>query len=241
MLPTNRFYLFTILGFPVFADISWLLIVVLLVWRLSADIFPAQAPGFSEGAYFAMGVLGALGLFGSILLHEVGHMLEARRRRIPTGAITLHLFGGLAEMYASPRKPSEEATVALAGPAVTVILAVAFFGASLALTTSGVAPAVLAVVDYLWFINLLLLIFNLMPAFPLDGGRVLHSILWAISGKKIWAMRVAATVGLVFACLLIGFGALSLAGMAYGGGIWWILIGFFLFTAANAARKGIPV
>jgi Zn-dependent protease len=144
-------------------------------------------------------------------------------------------------MYASPRKPSEEATVALAGPAVTVILAVAFFGASLALTPTGKADAIVAVLDYLWLINALLLVFNLMPAFPLDGGRVLHSILWAISGKKIWAMRVAATVGLVFACLLIGFGALSLAGMAYGGGIWWILIGFFLFTAANAARKGIPV
>lgn len=237
----GRFYLFRILGFPVYADFSWVLISLLLTWRLSQSTFPWQAPGYSDEVYLVMGVLGALGLFGSILLHEVGHMLEARRRRIPTGDITLHLFGGLAQMYGSPRKPSVEATVALAGPAVTVLLAAAFFVLSLLLTPLGNMGAVVAVLNYLWFINALLLVFNLMPAFPLDGGRVLHAILWAATGKQMWAMRASATVGVVFASLLIALGAASLAGLGIGGGIWWILIGLFLFVAANSARKGHAV
>lgn len=236
----GRFYLFTILGFPVYADPSWVIIVALLIWRLSQLTFPWYAPGFSDGAYLAMGALGAFGLFGSVLLHEVGHMLEARRRNIPTGVITLHLFGGLAEIYAAPRKPSVEATVALAGPAVSLLLAGVFFGAEQAIP-SGKAVALAAVLQYLWFVNALLLVFNLMPAFPLDGGRVLHAILWAATGKHGWSMRVAATVGMGFGVLLIGAGVLSLAGASFGGGLWWILIGFFLCSAANAARKGYPV
>jgi Zn-dependent protease len=238
----GRFYLFTILGFPVYADFSWLIICGLLVWRLSQFTFPWQAPGFSENAYLVMGVLGAVGLFGSILLHEVGHMLEARRRRIPTGDITLHLFGGLAQIYASPRKPGEEATIALAGPAVTVLLAIVFFGCSQLASSTGQSQALIAVFDYLWFINAILLVFNLIPAFPLDGGRVLHSILWAASGKQLWAMRASATVGVVFAAILVGVGAASFANiLPIGGGIWWVLIGIYLFSAANAARKGAMI
>lgn len=239
----GRFYLFTILRFPVYADASWLIIAALLTWILSQSRFPGMAPGYTGTVYLVMGVLGALGLFGSILLHEVGHMLEARRRRIPTGDITLHLFGGLAQIYAAPRKPGVEATVALAGPAVTVLLAVVFFAASLGLQAANVGEALVAIFDYLWFINALLLVFNLIPAYPLDGGRVLHAILWAASGKQLWAMRAAATVGVVFAAILIAEGALSLAGVNtfLGGGLWSILIGFYLFSAANAARRGYAV
>lgn len=243
MLPAGRFYLFTLLGFPVYADISWLLIVALLVYRLSQSTFPFYAPGYADGVYLVMGVLGALGLFGSILLHEVGHMLEARRRKIPTGDITLHLFGGLAQIYAAPRKPGVEATVALAGPAVTLVLAGVFFGVALALQGSTQARAVAAIFDYLWFINAILLAFNLIPAFPLDGGRVLHSILWAASGKQGWSMRAAATVGVGFAALMIAEGALSLFGVDtfLNGGVWSILLGLYLYSAANIARKGYPV
>jgi Zn-dependent protease len=238
----GRFYLFTILGFPVYADFSWLIICAFLVYRLSQSTFPWQAPGFSENAYLVMGVLGAIGLFGSILLHEIGHMLEARRRRIPTGDITLHLFGGLAQIYASPRKPLEQATIALAGPAVTVLLAIVFFGCSQLASRTGQSEAIIAVFNYLWFINAILLVFNLIPAFPLDGGRVLHAILWAASGKQLWAMRASATVGVVFAALLIGLGVLSLTGVfPYGGGLWSVLIGVYLFSAANAARNGAMI
>ena len=238
----GRFYLFTILGFPVYADFSWLIICALLVWRLSQFTFPWQAPGFSETAYLVMGILGAVGLFGSILLHEVGHMLEARRRRIPTGDITLHIFGGLASMYASPRTPGAQATIALAGPAVTLILGVVFFGCEFLAKTTGQSEALIAVLYYLWFINAILLVFNLIPAFPLDGGRVLHAILWAASGKQLWSMRAAATVGVVFAAILVALGAAALAKVIpIGGGIWWVLIGVYLFSAANAARKGAMI
>lgn len=234
----SRFYLFTLLGFPVYAAGSWFIIVLFIVWRLSQGYFPWAAPGYEDTAYLIMGVLGALGLFGSVLLHEVGHMLEARRRHIPTGAITLHLFGGLAEMYAAPRKPSEEATVALAGPLVSLLLALGGYGVSRAMGATNGNPALLAVIDYLWFINAALLVFNMIPAFPLDGGRVLRSILWAISGRMLWATRVSANLGIGFGVLLIGMGVLSFSGFAIGGGLWWILIGAYLLITANAVRRG---
>ncbi|MBX3352552.1 MAG: site-2 protease family protein [Phycisphaeraceae bacterium] len=234
----SRFYLFTILGFPVYADASWFIIVLLIVWRLSAGYFPFAAPGYDDSAYLVMGVLGALGLFGSVLLHEVGHMLEARRRHIPTGAITLHLFGGLAEMYAAPRKPSEEATVALAGPLVSLLLGAGFYGLGYGLEGAGVTPGLTSVVFYLGFINLALLVFNMIPAFPLDGGRVLRSILWAVTGKIQWATRVSANLGMGFGVVLIGMGVLSYMGAGIGGGLWWILIGAYLLMTANAVRRG---
>jgi Zn-dependent protease/CBS domain-containing protein len=246
---TNRIPLFTLFGIKVGLDYSWFLLAILLVWSLSAGYFPWALPGLDTATYLWMGIVGAAGLFGSIIFHEYCHALVARRYDLPISRITLFIFGGVAEMDDEPRTAASEFWMAIAGPIGSFVLAAAMF----VLVAGGLFALdspIAAVVGYLAFINLILAIFNLLPAFPLDGGRILRAAVWWFTGSFQKATRIAAATGSVLAIALIGLGVINIIGGAFVQGIWQMLIGFFVYSAANASRAhaelrgslhGIPV
>jgi Zn-dependent protease/CBS domain-containing protein len=234
----KRVDLFKLLGFQVRIDFSWIIIAVLVAWSLSTGLFPFQYEGLSTPTYWMMGIVGALGLFLSIVLHEFSHSLVARKYGIPMKGITLFIFGGMAEMSDEPPSPKAEFMMAAAGPVSSLLIAgifYLFFSAGVAL---GISDPVAGVVQYLALINLLLAAFNTVPAFPLDGGRVLRSILWGIKGNLRWATRVASSVGSGFGVFLILLGIFNVLFVGnFIGGMWWFLIGMFLYSAARASYQ----
>lgn len=223
-----------IVGIPVGVSPLWLIIVALITWSLGAGYYPGEVHGIAPAASYALGLASALLLFASILAHEFGHALVARRRGVEIEEIDLWLLGGMARMSGRPQSAGDELRFALAGPAVTAVVA-AIFGA-LALALPASAPAALrAVVVYQAEINLIILGFNLVPAFPLDGGRVTRAVLWQRSGNIAAATDTAAGLGRAFGYLLIVVGVL-LTFNGYAGGLWLAVIGAFLVVAANAER-----
>jgi len=229
----NRITLFRLLGFEVRIDASWLLLALLVTWSLAKGIFPGSYKGVSESTYWVMGVLGALGLFFSIIFHELCHSLVATRYGIPMKGITLFIFGGVAEMDDEPPSARSEFFMAVAGPLSSFVLGLAFHGISYAGRQLGWPGTIPTVTSYLGFINLLLASFNLIPAFPLDGGRVLRSILWGWKGNLRWATRVSSGFGSAFGVVLIFLGIFSIFRGNFIGGLWWLMIGFFLRNAAQ--------
>jgi Zn-dependent protease len=186
----TRWRLFRLLGIPISLDASWLIILALLTWTL-IDLFREAVPGLSAVTYWVLGLGAALAFFACIVLHELGHALVARKVGIPIRGITLFLFGGVAEMEDEPPSASSEFLMAVAGPAVSAVLAAIFWLLSGLAATAAVAFPL----RYLAGINLTVLIFNLVPAFPLDGGRVLRSILWAVARNLRRATYWAAVSG----------------------------------------------
>lgn len=210
---------------------SVLVLLALVMWMLATSVFPETNPGLSSDAHFAMAVAASLGFFGSILLHELGHALQARRDGMEIDGITLWLFGGVATFtHGFPSAPAE-LRIAAAGPAVSAGLAGAFVGLwYLPLMPEGAA----AVFGWLGLINVALLAFNLLPAIPLDGGRILRAIIWRVRGDFIGATRVAARVAVAVAGVLMVAG-LALTLLAGGiGGIWLAFIAWFVLQAARA-------
>ncbi|MGC1272983.1 MAG: site-2 protease family protein [Planctomycetaceae bacterium] len=235
------FPLFRLFGFSVKADPSWLIVVVLVVWTLAAYYFPQQYPGLRPLPYWLMGVCGAIGLFGSIVLHELAHSLVARRFDVPIRGITLFIFGGVAELDREPPTPKAEFWVAIAGPIMSALLGLAALALwSLTAALNGPLPA-RALLAYLGMINLLLVAFNMIPAFPLDGGRVLRSILWAAKGSLRWATKVTSTIGSAFGLVLIGLGVFAMFSGHLYDGLWTALIGMFLRGAAGASYQQLLV
>jgi len=237
---TKRFKIFDLLGFPIYLDLSWFAIAILIAWSLATGIFPAQAEGLTPAVYWSMGIAGAIGLFASILAHELGHAVVARRFDLPMRGITLFIFGGVAEMTKEPPSAKAEFFVAIAGPIVSVVIALGCF--AVALVSGGVAmsPALL-VIWYLGMINGILVLFNMIPAFPLDGGRVLRSILWHVKGNLRWATRISSAIGSAFGLALIIFGLLNLLGGNFIGAIWQFLIGMFLRNAAQMSYQQVVI
>ena len=233
-MPGRSIRVARIAGIPVGVSPLWLVIVALITWSLGAGYYPGEVHGITPAASYALGLLSALLLFASILAHEFGHALVARRRGVEIEEIDLWLLGGVARMSGQPQTATDELRFALAGPAVTAIVAAIFGALALALPASAPA-AVLAVVRYQVDINLVILGFNLVPAFPLDGGRVARALLWRRSGDVTAATNAAAVLGRAFGYLLIGFGVL-MAFSGAPGGLWFALIGAFLVIAANAER-----
>jgi len=218
---------------------SWLVIAFLVTYSLAEFQFPAQFRGWSTGAYWAVAVATALLFFGSVLAHELSHALVARRLGLRVEGITLFIFGGATSIDQDSRTPREEALIAVAGPAASIVIGLALLGANLVVSQ----PQLAALLGWLGFINLLLGAFNLIPGFPMDGGRVLRAILWRVRGDRLVATRRAAIVGRLFAYLLIGFGvflALRPGGSIFSG-LWLALIGWFLSNAAEAtvAQAGV--
>ena len=213
---------------------SWLVVFALIVWTLADGIFPETNPGLSQGTYIAMAVVAAFFFFLSILLHEFGHALQAQREGIEIDGITLWLFGGVARFKGSFQSAGAEFRVAIAGPVVSLALGVLFVLIAL---ISGTPSEVDGVVSWLGYINLSLLVFNLIPAQPLDGGRVLHAALWRLRTDFAWATRVAAGVGRGFGYLLIALGVAMFIFQGSFSGAWLAFLGWFLLNAATAEAR----
>jgi Zn-dependent protease len=229
--------LFKLFGFQVRVDFSWIFIAVLVAWSLSTGLFPFQYQGLSTQTYWMMGIIGALGLFLSIIIHEFSHSLMARRYGMTMKGITLFIFGGIAEMSDEPPSPRSEFMMAVAGPVASLVLAGVFYGIYVTGASGGISQSVNGVVGYLAFINLLLAAFNVIPAFPLDGGRMLRAVLWAVKDDFRWATRISSRIGVGFGILLIGLGVYNLFMGNFIGGMWWFLIGMFLYSAAKMSYQ----
>ncbi|MBU6499053.1 MAG: site-2 protease family protein [Rhodospirillales bacterium] len=198
-------------------------------------MFPALSPGLAAASYWTMGIAATGGLLLSIVFHETAHALVARHYGIPMRGITLFIFGGVAEMAAEPRRPRDELLMAAAGPAASLALAVLLDGLSAAALAAGAPAAIAGVAGYLALLNGMLGIFNLIPAFPLDGGRILRAALWAWRGDLEWATRLAAGAGTAFGTLLIVLGLIGVLEGDFIGGLWRFLIGLFVNAAASAS------
>jgi Zn-dependent protease len=224
-------------GIPIGVQPLWLLIVVLIAWSLGAVYYPDRAPGIAPAAAYALGLGSALLLFASILLHELGHSVVARRHGVEIEEIDLWLLGGVARMKGYPKTAGDELRFALAGPAVTLAIAL-FFAICAALLPASTPDALRALVDYQLFVNAAILVFNLLPAFPLDGGRVARALLWRRSGDLRRATAAAATIGRGFGYGMIALGALAALGGAVGG-VWLAVVGVFVVVAARAEEGGL--
>jgi Zn-dependent protease/predicted transcriptional regulator len=238
-MPGRSFRIARIAGIPVGVSPWWLAIVALITWSLGASYFPEEIHGISPGVSYALGLGSALLLFASILAHEFGHALVARRAGIEVEEIDLWLLGGVSRMRGEAHDPDDELRYALAGPAVTAVIAVCFGVVALLLPSS--TPAVVrALVEYQVLVNALILVFNMLPAFPLDGGRVLRSLLWRRSGDIGRSTATAASVGRGFGYVMIFLGILEFLGGAPEG-LWLALIGFFVMMAAGSQAVGAQV
>lgn len=236
----SRITLFKLLGFEVRIDISWIIIAVLIVWSLAQGVFPLYDKTLSPLTYWLLGVGGAIGLFASIIFHELSHSLVARRFGLPMRGITLFIFGGVAEMDDEPSSPKAEFLMAIAGPLASIGIGALCLGLLSLIRGIWPRPSEL-ILNYLGTINLILAAFNLLPAFPLDGGRVFRSLLWRWKGDVRWATRVASQVGSGFGLFLIFLGVFSVLGGGLVGGIWWALIGLFLRSASKMSYQNVLV
>ena len=243
----NRWQLFRLHGIPVSVDASWLIILALLTLT-TANTFPGlmheyfgEAAALPPYEYWIMGLVAAVSFFACILLHELGHAIVGRARGIPIDGITLFLFGGVSELREEPASASAEFVMAIAGPVVSFVLGIAFALLTWGGYAGGWPPAVVLVLGYLAFINLLVLAFNLIPAFPLDGGRVFRSMLWGATGNLRRATYLASRGGQFFAWLLIAWGVVQFFTGNWLGGIWSGLIGLFLNTAAQGSYQQVLV
>ncbi|MEG6551580.1 site-2 protease family protein [Desulfocurvibacter africanus] len=237
----RKIKLFTLFGFEVSIDASWIIIVVLVTWSLAVGFFPSYYPRLEASTYWAMAAVGALGLFASIIFHEFWHSVVARRMGLPMRGITLFLFGGVSEMTEEPRSARTELWMAAAGPFSSILLGFAFWGVYRWGDSVGWPAPVLGVTAYLAFINFILAAFNLLPAFPLDGGRIIRSLLWRWKKDLTWATRIAASLGAIIGAILIGLGLLNMLAGALVGGLWYLVIGIFLRSAAQSSYRQVVV
>ena len=224
-----------IAGIRIGVNWSWLIVFALIVWSLAAAVFPSQNPGFSDGEYLALAVAAALLFFASLLLHELGHALQAKREGMEIEGISLWLFGGVAQFKGPFPGAGAEFRIAIAGPLVSLVLGVLFVG----LAGAGLPNALDGVAAWLGYTNLVLLAFNLLPALPLDGGRVLRAALWYARGDLGWATRIASVAGRGFGFLFIALGLGMLIFEGTFSGAWLAFIGWFLLQAATAEARYI--
>jgi len=213
----KRFKLFKLMGFEVGIDASWVIIAILIAWSLSTGVFPFQYKDLATQTYWMMGILGAIGLFLSIIAHEFCHSLVARKSGMPMKGITLFIFGGVAEMGEEPPSAKAEFQIAVVGPLSSIAIALLFYAIYALGEVGGWPPPFNGVVAYLAMINMLLAVFNLIPAFPLDGGRILRSILWGWKKNLRWATRVASGIGSGFGIFLIVLGVIRIDRVVHSG------------------------
>jgi Zn-dependent protease/predicted transcriptional regulator len=234
---SRKFKLFKLLGFEVGLDPSWAILAVLIAWSLSTGFFPFQYKNLSTQTYWLMGIVGAIGLFLSIVAHEFSHSIVARLHGMPMKGITLFIFGGVAEMGDEPPNAKAEFQIAVVGPLSSLAIAVIFYAISILGVQTGWPQPVNGVVSYLAMINGLLMLFNLIPAFPLDGGRILRAILWGWKKNLRWATRVSSSIGTGFGIFLIVLGVVRVLSGNFIGGMWFFLIGMFIHSAAKMSYQ----
>lgn len=230
----------SLFGIPLRIHVSWLLVFGLVSWSLAAGYFPAQLPDLPVWSYWTKAIITAAMFFASLILHELGHSLVARWHGVGIASITLFVLGGVSEMRDEPRTPRQEFEIAAIGPAISLALAGVFAVVGSLTRGDGAPTGTTVVLFYLASVNLLLAIFNLLPAFPLDGGRVLRAALWHFKGDLVDATRTAARVSSLLALGLIGFGLLQLFAGRFGG-VWPALIGWFIRQAAASAATQVSL
>jgi Zn-dependent protease/predicted transcriptional regulator len=227
----------TVFGIPINVNASWVLIYALITWTLAVGYFPRQLPGLEPVAYWASGLLAAVLLFVSVLIHELSHSLVAMRHGLAVSGITLHLLGGVSELQDEPPDPRTELLIAAAGPLASFAMALALWLVRLSIDVAWVG----AIVAYLIFVNTAVGLFNLIPGFPLDGGRVLRSIIWRVTGDFVKATTIASRIGGLVAIMLIVLGVLQTVAGAFLSGVWLVLIGLFLRQAATASQSQVTL
>jgi Zn-dependent protease/CBS domain-containing protein len=221
--------------------LNWSLLVVaaLIAWSIATGILPAAAPGQTSAAYWTAGVISAFVYLASLLAHELAHSIVATRRGVKVEGITLWLFGGVSRFSSESSSPGSQAWITFVGPLTSLLLGAAFLLVA-AVVGGGANSALLsASLAWLGYINILLGVFNLLPAFPLDGGRILQSLIWRGTGDRLRATRIAARIGMAFAFLFIAYGLITFftAGSPIGG-VWAVFLGWFLLSAARAEEAG---
>jgi Zn-dependent protease len=247
MLGGRSITLFHVRGIRVAVDWSWFLVLFLVIFWLSQFYADVLGESSSSTTPFVLALISALGFFGSIVLHELGHAVAAMRNGIGISSIQLWIFGGVAQMDRESDTPATEFKVAVAGPLVTLAIVVVLTGVGVAaagwhdfreaalVDSDAGTSGVLTMVAWLASINFLVLVFNLLPAFPMDGGRIVRAIAWWRSGDRTSATRTAANLGRVFAYLFIGVGLLlAFEGQVFSG-VWLALIGIVINGSARAA------
>lgn len=217
-------------GIDIRIDSSWLVIFGLITWILAGYYFPSQYANWPRWQYLSMGVLTSLLFFASVLIHELAHSLVALKQGEEVRSITLFILGGVAQIKDEPRKPSREFYMAVVGPLSSLAIALVFFG--LWYWVRNISQPLAALCQYLALINLILGVFNLLPGFPMDGGRILRAIIWKITGNLRRATRIASVAGQTFAFLLIFFGIFQILRGFFLNGMWIALIGWFINSAA---------
>ena len=228
-----------IFGIDIYIHFSWIIIIVLMTWSLAVGWFPVLYHGFSAITDWVLGFIASVLLFVSVLLHELAHSVVARARGLPVKNITLFIFGGVSNIEKEPGSPGIEFQVAVVGPITSLLIGALALGL---LYVLGIPNSALgAVLGYLGFANILLGIFNLIPGFPLDGGRVLRSIVWKIDGNLRRATRIVTIVGQVISYLFILFGIWLFFVGYFIDGLWFGFIGWFLLSSAQAANSEVAL
>jgi Zn-dependent protease/CBS domain-containing protein len=229
-----------IAGIHVGLNWSLLVIAFLIASSLATSLLPSAAPGQSSSAYWTAGIVSAFVYLACLLAHELAHSVVAARRGVRVEGITLWLFGGVSRFSSETASPGAQALITFVGPATSLLLGFVFLLASIAVGGGANNPGLLAAtLSWLGFINLLLGVFNLLPAFPLDGGRLLQSLIWARTGDRLRATRIAALIGRGFAFLLIAYGLVTFfVTGSFIGAIWSVFLGWVLLSAARAEEVG---
>ncbi|MBS3908875.1 MAG: site-2 protease family protein [Actinobacteria bacterium] len=227
-----------ILGIEISLNYSWFIIFTLITWGLSAVLFPQAAPGFSATTYLAMGVVTSLLFFGSVLFHELMHSVVARSYGLPIEGITLMIFGGVSQLADEPQSPAVEFKMAIAGPLSSLVIGAFFVVVFLVGQGANLSPVFLSPVLWLGYINIVLAIFNMLPGFPLDGGRVLRSAIWHFTGNLRRATAIASGFGKALSYGLISLGVFGVVSGNIGL-LWFLLLGWILLQSAEAGYQQV--
>jgi Zn-dependent protease/CBS domain-containing protein len=228
----------SLLGIQITVDPSWVFIFALIAWSLADPQGPLHRTELSAGGRIALGVLGSLLFFASVLLHELSHSLVAQTRGVRVREIRLFIFGGVSMFEDEARDAPAETWISVVGPLASLVLAALLFGCAYAI---GPGSAFGALLGYLGYVNLALALFNILPAYPMDGGRVLHSIIWRVTGNREQATDIAVRVGRFFAGLIVAFGIFEALAFNIGAGLWTTFIGWFLLQAGGAEASRVAV
>ncbi len=223
-----------IIGIDLYIHAGWLIILVLLTWSLAGDRFVQLAPSWTGSTYWITALITSLLFFVSVLMHEVAHALLTRAHGLTVTRMTLFIFGGVEDLKQAPRSPGSELQIALIGPGISFLLAGLYYGLALPFANTGTPEE--AVLDYVAFINLALALINLLPGFPLDGGRIMRALLWKFTGNYRRASHTATLTGQGCSYLLIVLGIGSFFTGNLFDGLWIIFIGWFLLSAGQSAH-----
>jgi Zn-dependent protease/CBS domain-containing protein len=228
----------SLFGIRIVVDLSWVFIFALIAWSLADPQGPLHRTDLGASGRIALGVLGSLLFFVSVLLHELSHSLMAQTRGVQVREIRLFIFGGVSVFEGEARDAPAETWIFVVGPLTSLVLGALLFGCGIAL---GPRSAIGALLEYLGYVNLALALFNILPAYPMDGGRVLHSIVWRVTGNRELASDIAIRVGRVFAGLIVALGIFEALAFNIGAGLWTTFIGWFLLQAGGAEASRLAI